>query len=540
MRQDKTPPVIIIVCDNTQIAEYFFQRISGEKIVENVEENGNRRQRTRTAYGQGSLFHEMLSNSAGMKRTLRIDSKMLAEAESPDPNKTKKQAAEELRQVVATIGKPGKQGEQIRCVVSVAMLNEGWDANNVTQILGLRAFNSQLLCEQVVGRGLRRMNYTPDPETGLLTEEYVDVYGIPFSIIPFKGRPTNARVPDDKPVNHVRAVPGREAFEIRFPVVESYAFALRKNEIKADVDAMEGLRIETELNPTDVFVKPAVGYQIGTPTTSGPGELVHQNRDEFYKTTHLQEIKFWIAHLIVHKLVGARNTDPANPKLGFISRHRLFPQVFRLVDAYVEKKVDFGPCNRCELGLDKYKMRIVDRMMAAIEPNDAEGEMPLMPILNRYKPIGTSAAVDFFTTRTCHGTQRSQVNQVVLDTETWERSACFWLESSESVKCYVRNDHLGLRIPYEHQGITHIYEPDFIVRLVNGVNLLLEIKGYERDLERAKYAGAKRWVSAVKNWNRAKLGDAEQRGPWAFHVCRNPQRLLHELADIWDRTTRTR
>ena len=180
-----------------------------------------------------------------------------------------------------------------------------------------------------------------------------------------------------------------------------------------------------------------------TPTTSGPGELVHQNRDEFYKTTHLQEIKFWIAHLIVHKLVGARNTDPANPKLGFISRHRLFPQVFRLVDAYVEKKVDFGPCNRCELGLDKYKMRIVDRMMAAIEPNDAEGEMPLMPILNRYKPIGTSAAVDFFTTRTCHGTQRSQVNQVVLDTETWERSACFWLESIRVCKMLCPQRSLG-------------------------------------------------------------------------------------------------
>ena len=540
--QDKTPPVMIIVCDNTQIAEYFFQRISGETIVKYVEENGNRRQRTRTAYGQGSVFPE-LSNSEGMKRTLRIDSKMLAKAESADPNKTRKQTEEELRQIVATIGKPGKQGAHIRCVVSVSMLNEGWDANNVTQILGLRAFNSQLLCEQVVGRGLRRMNYTPDPETGLLTEEYVDVYGIPFSIIPFKGRPTNVRVPDDKPVNHVRAVPGRKAFEIRFPVVESYAFALRKNEIKADIEAMEGLRIETELNPTDVFVKPAVGYQIGTPTTSGPGELIQQTRDAFYKTTHLQEIKFWIAHLIVHKLVGDRNTDPdpdSNPKLRFISRHRLFPQVFRLVDAYVEKKVDFGPCNRCELGLDKYKMRIVDRMMAAIEPNDMEGETPLLPILNRYKPIGTSAAVDFFTTRTCHGTQRSQVNQVVLDTEIWERVACVGLESSESVKCYVRNDHLGLSIPYEHQGITHIYKPDFIVRLVNGVNLLLEIKGYERDLERAKYAGAKRWVSAVNNWNRAKLGDAEQRGPWAFHVCKNPQRLLHELADILDRTTRTR
>ena len=523
--KDKTPPVLIIVCDNTQIAKYFFERISGEAI------------------GHRSLLPDLLSNIDGMKRTLRIDSKLLAEAESPDPNKTKKQAAEELRRIVATIGKPGKQGEQIRCVVSVSMLNEGWDANNVTQILGLRAFNSQLLCEQVVGRGLRRMNYTPDPETGLLVEEYVDVYGIPFSIIPFKGRPKDTPVPDDKPINHVRAVPGREAFEIRFPVVESYAFALRRNEIKADIEAMEGLRIETELNPIDIFVKPAVGYQVGTPTTLGPGELVQQNRDEFYKTTHLQEIKFWIAYSIVHKLVGDRHTAPdpdSNPKLRFISRHRLFPQVFRLVDAYVEMKVDFGPCNPCELGLDKYKMRVVDRIMAKIEPNDAEGETPLLPILNRYKPIGTSAAVDFFTTRPCQGTGRSQVNLVVLDTGIWEREACFTLERSDAVKYYVRNDHLGLSIPYEYQGITHNYEPDFIVRLVNNVNLLLEIKGYERDQEFAKYAGAKRWVSAVNNWNRAKLGEAEHRGEWAFHVCRNPQRLQHELAGILDGTIRTR
>jgi type III restriction enzyme len=97
--------------------------------------------------------------------------------------------AEELRRIVSTVGKQGQPGEHVRCVVSVAMLNEGWDANNVTNILGIRAFGSQLLCEQVVGRGLRRMDYTPDPATGLLTEEYVDIYGVPFSLIPFKGRP---------------------------------------------------------------------------------------------------------------------------------------------------------------------------------------------------------------------------------------------------------------------------------------------------------------------------------------------------------------
>ena len=126
---------------------------------------------------------------------------------------------------------------------------------------------------------------------------------------------------------------------------------------------MEGLRIELEENPIALYVKPAVGYQVGTLTTSGSGELIRQDRDEFYKTTHLQAIAFDIAHRIVHKLVGDRNTepDPGKPKLRCISRHRLFPQVFRLVDTYVEKKVDFGRCNPCELGHEKYVMRIVDQ-----------------------------------------------------------------------------------------------------------------------------------------------------------------------------------
>ena len=267
--QEKTPPVLIIVCDNTDIAEYFYQRISGERTVEVVHENGSsarrrKKKETKTVYEQGAVFPELLGNDEGVTRTLRIDSKMLAEAESEDPKKNRSQAAEELRQIVATIGKRGHPGEQIRCVVSVAMLNEGWDANNVTHILGLRAFTSQLLCEQVVGRGLRRMNYTPDPETGMLTEEYADVYGIPFSVIPFRGRRTGAREPDDKPINHVRAIPGREKYEIRFPVVEGYAFALQKNEIKADIEAMETLHLEPERTPTAVFVKAAAGYQVGT------------------------------------------------------------------------------------------------------------------------------------------------------------------------------------------------------------------------------------------------------------------------------------
>ena len=527
--QDKTPPVMIIVCDNTNIAELVFRKISGEDEVEDIAENsgkGKKKKATKTAYGQGAVFPDLLSNDKDVLRTLRIDSKMLADAESEETGKNKAQAAEDLRQIVATIGKPGKPGEQVRCVVSVAMLNEGWDANNVTHILGLRAFTSQLLCEQVVGRGLRRMNYTPDPETGLLTEEYVDVYGIPFSVIPFKGRTPGTPAPD-LPKNHVRAMPERKCCEIRFPVVEGYAFALRKNEIKADIKAMELLFVEPEQTPTAVFVKPAVGYETGNPSALGPGQFEEQNRQEYYRTTHIQAIKFEIARRIVLNLVGGGDFQPdsrSNPKLRLQSRHRLFPQVYRLVDAYVGTKVDFHGCNPCEIGHEKYTNRIVERLMAAIQPNEVEGETPLLPILNRYKPIGTSAEVDFMTTRSCHGTERSQINQVVLDTETWESSACFRLEQSDVVDYYVRNDHLGLGIPYEYTDISHSYEPDFIVRLKNEVNLIVEIKGHETEQDRAKHDGARRWVSAVNNWN--------ELGKWDFHVCRDPQLLERELAYI--------
>ena len=526
--QEKTPPVLIIVCDNTDIAEYFYRKISGEQVVEVVEQSGEKtRKRKQTVYGQGALFPEFLANHDGVLRTLRIDSKMLAEAENADPSKNRTQAAEELRRIVATIGKKGQPGEQIRCVVSVAMLNEGWDANNVTHILGMRAFSSQLLCEQVVGRGLRRMSYTPDPGTGLLTEEYVDVYGIPFSVIPFKGRPSGKPEPLDRPKNHVRAMPERSVFEIRFPNVEGYAFALRKNEIKADINAMEPLHFQPNRNPTATFVKPAVGYEIGTPKFSGPGDTVLQDRSEFYKATHLQAVKFTITHQIVQKIVGDSKTQPdarANPALRLQSRHRLFPQVFRFVDAYVEKKVDFQGENPLDLAQERYVTLVVERLLAAIQPNETRGEVPLLPLLNRYEPTGTSADVEFLTARPCHGTQKSHVNQVVLDTDTWERSSCFWLEQSENVACYVRNDRLGLSIPYEYAGVSHAYEPDFIVRLTNGVHLLLEIKGFETEQELAKHEGAKRWVSAVTNWG--------QLGKWDFHVCHNPQQLRHELAQL--------
>lgn len=542
--QVQAPPVLIVVCDNTEIAEVFYRRISGEEPLNAVTpedvadadadgdadeaagekpRGGKKASRQKFTYGHGKVFPEHFGNTETIKRTIRIDSDLLAKAEADDPTVSTKDAAEALRRVVATVGKRGEPGEHVRCVVSVAMLTEGWDANNVTHILGLRAFGSQLLCEQVVGRGLRRMNYTPDPATGLLTEEYVDVYGIPFSLIPFKGRPIDKPEPIDKPKNHVRTLPERQQLEIRFPIVESYAFALRKNLITCNVEVMEPLVIEPGREPTATFVMPTVGYQEGSLSQSAPFGFNKQDRSHYYEHTHLHTIKFQIARLVVQRLCESTTGNGAKAAVMRLkSRHTLFPQVLRYVDQYVRRKVDFKGEHPCELGLERYVTRLVGYLADSIMPDEAEGEPPLLPILNRYKPIGSSAEVDFTTTRPCHGTQKSHVNQVVLDTLTWEASVAFRLEANPAVERYVRNDHLGLVIPYEFEGNDHTYQPDFIVGLRGGLTVLLEIKGEEDARDIAKAQAARRWVSAVNN--------AKEHGLWSFHVCRDPDLLDRELA----------
>ena len=542
--QEHVPPVMIVVCDNTDIAEVVYEKISGETQVELVTQadiededeeeapaKGKKKPKVKwiTSYGPSAIRPE-LANTEDRKHTIRIDTKLLAEAESGDPRKGKKDFAEELRQIVATVGKPGQPGEHVRCVVSVGMLTEGWDANNVTHILGIRAFGSQLLCEQVVGRGLRRMDYTPVKNAEgkeLLTEEYVDVYGIPFSVIPFKGRAVTTSAPEDKPKQHVMALPERKAMEIRFPVVEGYAFALRKNLIKCDVASMESLVIEPHKEPTATFLTATVGYKEGHAASGSlilP--LVEQDRRTYYEQNHIETIKFNLARIVVELLSDAshQGSDRKARVFRLQSKHQLFPQVFSVVDEYIRTKVNFQNENPSELGLEIYVQRIIERLLARIEPDDESGEMPLMPILNRYKPIGSTAEVEFKTTRPCFATAMSHINQVVADTQQWEQTAAFRLEMAVKhglALFYAKNDHLDLLIPYEYFGVEHNYIPDYLVRMANGVTLLLEIKGQEDNQDKAKHDSARRWISAVNNWGKL--------GTWDIHVCRNPQMLEREL-----------
>lgn len=518
--QEAVPPVIIVVADNVDIAQLFSERISGETEEEVEDWKGKKSKRKR--YNPGGVPFAELANSESKTVTLRIDTKLLAEAEV-EGGSTKQKEAERLRQIIANVGTKGTAGEQIRCVVSVQMLTEGWDANNVTQILGLRAFGSQLLCEQVVGRGLRRINYDPDPETEMLSPEYVDVYGIPFSVIPFKGRPSGGEEPGDKPKNHVKAVPERAGFEIRFPVVEGYVIDLEEPQIVCDVSKVESLKIEPTKTPTSLFVMPQVGVREGY-ISSMDFETAEHDREEFYEEHHIQTIQFELARQIVMRL-----TDQKSGSLRGIARHRLFPKTLRIVEDYCETRIDWSGQPKQELALEVYSRLVVERLCDAIQPKDSEGNDRLLPVINRFTPQGSSDDVNFTTVRRCYPTTKSHVDQVVLDTDTWEQSVAYQLEASSHVPHYVRNDHLGFCVPYEFMGVSHSFFPDFIVRLKSGVNLVLEVKGLVNEQEKAKFEAAKRWCRAVTNWGKL--------GTWIFHVSKDPNSLAKEIEYLSKKTT---
>lgn len=481
------PNCMIIVCPETRIAEEFHRRISGEKSIEG-----------KVVYGTGELFSE-LENRDGVTNTLRIDSKRLAE-EGRD--------ADALRSVVSTIGKKEELGEQIRCVISVSMLNEGWDANNVTQILGLRAFQSQLLCEQVVGRGLRRMSYDVDPETNRLSAEYVDIYGIPFSMIPMKGRPSGPP-PPPKPVFHVHALRERKrAHQIRFPNVIGYSFDLQHNAITVNVKNMKGIKLDENLH--DNVTVGAIALDKGSYVHVGPP--VKHTLQAFFDAHPFRTTLFHIVAEILEKL-------PPH-----VSRQKLFPQLFQYVEVYTRDKIDYGGIDRRVLWDFGCRRQVVDMFLNTIQPDQKAGETPLIPILNPSKRLGSSNDVDFFTTKDCYPTQKSHLNLVAVDSG-WEGATADQLEHSNYVKSYVRNERLGFIIRYHFENAEHDYYPDFVVQLKNNVNLVLEIKGKERKKDPAKYEAAKRWCDAVNY--------ARKYGVWSFEVCER----LHQLRAILERQT---
>ena len=531
--QERSPPVMILVCDNTDMAAHFHKMISGEETVEDGdgEEGSEKRKRGKPVkrFSNGLVGFPDLWNEQHRDVTLRIDSKLLAAAESQDGTGTVKSAAEELRKVVSTIGVAGQPGEHIRCVVSVNMLSEGWDANNVTQILGLRAFRSQLLCEQVVGRGLRRMDYTPDPETGFLTAEYVDVFGVPFSLIPFKGREKGGSTgKEDQPKQEVIALPERRDLELRFPVVEGYVASFAGNRVVYDVDDVERTVLDPTDTPTATFIRPQVAHQVGHVSAYGGFDLLEVNRSEYHESTHPQTIAFAIAARVVGELTNAARANRSRQQpLACQSQQALFPQVLRIVQDYIDQRVEFNAMHRCDVGLQIYAERIVNLLAEAIVPVESSGAPALLPRLNPYRPVGSTADVHFKTVKPVRAATASHLNAVACDTGSWEQAAMFQIEQLAAnglVRCYVRNEQLDFNIPYEYHDVSRVYEPDFIVELKSGLKVVVEVKGQSHPETPVKHEAAKRWAAAVSNWGKL--------GQWEFLVCWNPQQLGAELKRI--------
>lgn len=453
----EVPPVMIVVCNDTKMAEMLEKHIAER--------------------GEGTPW---LQNRPGEQNTIRIDSKLLAEAEAREEGESAQDAAARLRQIVATVGKRDEPGERVRCLISVGMLSEGWDARNVTQILGLRAFQSQLLCEQVVGRGLRRSSYDD-----LSQPEYVDVYGVPFQLLPFAK--AAGKIVDPPVTTTVRSLRERDHLRLEFPRVEQIISDLG-DVITIDMAAIEPVRVAPENDPTATWVE----FEVGTPG-KGIGGMT-QDRRRAYEAFRVQRLVFRLAADLV--------TDIDKREKPWV-----FPQMARIAREVIAQKVEYAPgVDERELCNHRYWAELRNRILASLRSEERQG---LLPVLNQYDPIGDTT-VNFQTAKPAEPTTKSHISHVVYDSKL-ELEMARALEQDDRVVAYAKNERIFFEIPYRWQGTTGRYRPDFIIRLANGPTLVVEGKGRRTERDDAKLTAAKRWFDAVNQWGKL--------GRWEFGIC---------------------
>jgi type III restriction enzyme len=523
----ETPPVFIVVCPNTVVSKLVYNWIAGEE----VEQGGDV-----VAHKTGNL--ELLSNVVDGKplarpRTILIDSAQLESGEglkadfkdavgaeiaafkaehrrrNPGADVAKISDEELLREVMNTVGKTGKLGEQVRCVVSVSMLTEGWDTNTVTHILGVRAFGSQLLCEQVVGRGLRRRNYTIN-EDGHFEPEYANVYGIPFQFIP-SDRPVKDPQPP-RPVQQVAAVDGRDDLRITFPNLTGYRIEVPDDQLFLDEDGPD-----FEIGPSTVPRWVDLEGVIGT----------REREDGSITPYRAQEVAFALAKRVLDQQFNT--ADDRRPWL--------FPHLVDLCRWWIDEKlvVADGYSLGHLMAITESQVLAAESVSDAITKQVGNRRERLRPMINRFNPIGSTAEVDFVTRKPVVAVERSEVSHVTLDGKTgntWEQLLAEILEHDPNVAAFVKNDHLSFHIPYVHKGRTHSYIPDFLVRLRRppGENfdrtLIIEVSGSQKSPgpTQAKANTARNsWCVAVNNH--------EGFGRWGYVEMTDPLQFKLMLAD---------
>jgi type III restriction enzyme len=405
-----------------------------------------------------------------------------------------------LREVMNTVGKKDRLGESIRCVVSVSMLTEGWDTNTVTHVLGVRAFGTQLLCEQVIGRALRRQSYDLNEEN-LFNVEYADVLGIPFD---FNARPVIAPPQKPRETIHVHAVtPDRDACEIRFPRVEGYRVELPEERLTAHFTADSTYALTPQV--------------VGATHTRNEG-IIGEGIDLTLGHTRDVRMSTVLYHLTTHLLMNKWRDPGGEPQ------YALFGQLKRItrewLDGYLICKGDTYPAQIMYKSLADIAC---EKITAAITRAHAD-DRPIQAILDPYNPAGSTRHVSFNTSKRNRwrtDPRRCHINWVILDSD-WEAEFCRVAEAHPRVRAYVKNHSLGFEVPYQFGSESRRYRPDFIVLVDDGrgdgdlLHLIVEIKGYRyEDAKEKKSTMETYWVPGVNN-----RGDW---GRWSFA----------ELTDFW-------
>jgi type III restriction enzyme len=517
-------PVFILVCKNTALANVIFGWLAEGREPTGIppaklEGFRNTADRVNTIVVHSKVVQETDSDAAQTdeNRWMRFTLDTVGKLHWPRDNQGRDVMPSGFAELASKLSRPSHPpGRDIRCIVSVGMLTEGWDCNTVTHIIGLRPFMSQLLCEQVVGRGLRRDSYEVGAD-GKLTEEVAKVFGVPFQVVPFKANPSGQPPPAVKR-HHVRALPERSHLSIRFPRVEGYAQLVRSR-VTFNWSDVPSLHLIPGQIPPDVDMKGLHPTNSGKLSLSGPGRIDHASLETWRRERRIQELVFDLAAALTRLYRDQPGCD--------VPAHALFPQLARIVERYVEEKVVCAPpSDPKDLFLAPYYGWLVDILLQNLRGDVDGGEVPEVALVEATRKAGSTADVDFWTSRDVREVVRSHVNFVVADTKAWEQSAAYFIDTHPAVERFVKNAGLGLAIPYHHNGEPHEYVPDFVIRF-NGVDerhLILEVKGFD-PLREVKAAAAQRWCSAVNA-----LGGF---GTWDYAVVEKPEqtkRVLDEFA----------
>lgn len=529
------PPVFIVVCNNTASSKLVHEWISG---WQREEEDAP----VMKHHGHLKLFgnFDQYGNPLSRMNTLLIDSQQLESGDALDPTfrevakveieKFRREKAERdgaaaaekideaelLREVMNTVGQKGRLGEQIRCVVSVSMLTEGWDANTVTHILGVRAFGTQLLCEQVIGRGLRRQSYELN-DKGLFNTEYADILGIPFD---FATEPQDVVRQPPKPTTRVFALKEREHLSIRFPRVAGYRTELPSDTFSASFTEDSVLRLTPELvGPCTVRLEGLVGE--GHDISPDSLDDMRPNTVAIHLTKRLTELYF-------------REDGQDAP---YFLYNQIQPITRRWVSTCLklEGGTKAGMLTYAELAEKACELIY----QAIVRSADAAGTGLTKAMLDPYNPHGYTDFVSFITTKqNLWRTTLSHVNFVVCDSD-WEAEFARVVEAHPSTLTYVKNQALGFEVPYRVGATPRRYIPDFIVEIDDGhgredpLRLIVEVKGFRGIDEQIKAETMKNlWVPGVNN--------LESYGRWGFVEFRNAFAMEEEWGRLLDGFTARR